>query len=425
MRSQSTVFITGMGLLTPLGEDVQEVGARLLKGESAIQSHSHYLPSRGGAMIENYDPDKRIRPKRILKMMNRATTYALIAAQNAWQDSGLAQNEIAPERFALYTGTGESEMKPELFFPALEGTLDEQGQLDLADFASEGLERLDPYAGLISLGNNALCYISIAHNIKGPSNNYVKSGVSSSQAIGEALRCIRYGYADAALVVGVDCLVDPWAYSAYDSIDYLCKETQDVARRMCPFDKKRNGFMPGEGAGALILESEQSATARRARVYGRVLGYGEATDTYSMTTVPIDGGKLPLAIEEALRDGMIEPEDLDLIISHGNATLSGDLSEAQGIARAAQGLLCNTPVTATKPYSGHLGAASGVIETIFALLMIQQRTIAPIANLTQPDEGCSLNFVMERPVEKQVSYFIDIARSIGGQNSVVLVAPST
>lgn len=418
---QNSVVVTGIGLATPLGLDPETVWARISRGETAIKPMPHYLPGRGGALIENFKPQEQVQPRRILKFINRATCYALVAARNAWEDAGLSENAISPDRFGIYTGTGESEMKPEIYFPALDGAVDAQGNFDIEYFAKEGLDRLNPYTGLTSLGNNTLCYVSIAHKLMGPSNNYVKSGVASSQAIGEATRILQYGYADAVMVVGVDWLTDPWAITAYDSIGMLCTDTWDVEQSMRPFDVNRKGLMPGEGAGALILERASIAKERNARIYGHILGYGEATDAFSLGSMPINGGVLPNAIAEAISDANIAPEQIDVIIPHGNASPVGDVSEARGIARAVGGQLCQTPVTATKAYSGHMGAASGIVETIFALLMSQHSTIPHVLNLVKPDENCPLNFVMHQPIERKVNVAMHIARSVGGQNAVVII----
>ena len=420
-NERNTVVITGLGLATPLGLDLDTVWSRISQSETAIKPMPHYLPGRGGAMLEDFYPEEHVRPKRILRFVNRATSFAMVAARNALEDAGVSEGVIDPERFGIYTGTGESEMKPEIYFPALEKAIDEQGQFNLAQFAQEGLDQLDPYVGLTSLGNNALCYISIVHKLMGPSNNYVKSGVASSQAIAEAVQALRYGLADAILVVGNDWLTDPWALAAYDSIGMLCTDCWDVAGSMRPFDAGRRGPLPGEGAGALVLETAQVAEKRGAHIYGQILGYGEATDTWSFGAPPPDGGVLPLAIEEALADAQVTPEQVDLIIAHGNSSPGGDTSEAQGIYHALSGRLRHVPITSTKPYTGHLGAASGTVETILALLMQQHATVPPILNLTEPDVACSLNFVMNQSLKCAPNILLHIARSVGGQNAVIII----
>lgn len=417
-----TVVITGIGLVTPLGDNPEQVWSRLSRGETAVKPLSGYPTGQGGATVENFKVQDEVTPKRLIRMVNPATCFAIGAAKRAWQAAGLAQGDIPADRFGIYVGCGESEMQPESFFPGLELAINAGGQLDMEAFARQGLEAVDPYIALTSLSNNALCYISIAYQLMGPNNNYVKSGVASSQALGEAMHLIRYGYADAVMVVGVDSLTDPLAVTSYNSVGLLCQDTAEVERAMRPFDENRKGFMPGQGAGAIILESEAVARARGAHLYGRVLGFGQSADGFHLLDTPRDGGQLPRAIYNALGDARLKPEQVDFIIAHGNASDHGDLSEAQGIYQAVDGQLRQTPLTATKPVSGHLGAASGVVESIFALLMLQQGTVPPVLNLEQPDESCSLGLVRETPYQAELKVGMHIARGVGGQNAVLIIA---
>jgi 3-oxoacyl-[acyl-carrier-protein] synthase II len=422
MYSDNRVVITGIGLVTPLGNSPEAVWSRLASGESAVHALEQYPTGQGGATVRDFDPAQHVQPRRILKVINRATSFALAAARGAWADARLVEGDIAPERFGIYVGAGESEMQPESFLPGLELARDSQGAFDPQLFAAVGLEAIDPYIALTSLSNNALCYISIAHTLRGVNNNYVKSGVASSQALGEAKWAIEEGYADAVVVVGVDCLTDPLAITSYNSVGLLNATSQRVQQAMRPFDVTRAGFVPGEGAAALILENERVARRRGARVHGRVLGFGQATDTNHIIDPPSDGGRLPATIGDALLDANLQPEDLAVVIAHGNATVRGDLGEAVGIGGAVNGGLRTTPVTATKPLSGHLGAASGAVESVFGLLMLRHGFIPPIANLIQPDEGMPLNLVQKTGVHSDGRTALHIARGIGGQNAALVIS---
>jgi 3-oxoacyl-[acyl-carrier-protein] synthase II len=416
------VAVTGIGLVSPLGHDPETAWSRVLGGRTAIRPLADYPSGQGGAVVEEFDAAAEVNPKRILKMVNRSTALALAAARRAWRDSGLAQTVRDRTRVGLFVGAGESEMRPEAFFAGVGPAMEQTGAFDLRAYARSGLEFVDPYVALTSLANNALCYASVEHQLMGPNNTYVKSGVASSQALGEAMWTIRHGYADAVLVVGVDCLCDPLAVASYESAGLLCEQTSGVEGWMRPFDRSRCGFMPGEGAGALVLERSDHARERGARILGRVLGFGQAMDTFHLLDTPPDGGRLPIAIATAIDDAGLVPEDLDFLIAHGNATPRGDDSEAAGIAAAAGGTLTRTPITATKPVSGHLGAASGAVEAIFALHMLRDRLVPPVLNLQSPDSAAeSLNLIRERPHAGELEVGVHVARGIGGQNAVLVL----
>jgi 3-oxoacyl-[acyl-carrier-protein] synthase II len=420
--SNEDVVITGIGIATPLGHDPESVWGRLVAATSAIRLLEPL--GRGGSVVDDFVPREHVSAPRVLRTTNRPTILALAAAHRAWADAGFGGSTTAatpyePMRFGIHVGSGESEMRPETFFPGLDAAVDEHGRFDLDAFVESGLEAIDPYLALLSLSNNALCYVSIDHQLMGPNNTYVKSSVSSTQALGEAALAIRHGYADAMMVVGVDALSDALAIAAYDSVGLLCTDRASVTTAMRPFDRRRSGFMPGEGAGALVLERAETAARRGARVLGRVLGFGQATDTCHLLEPPPDGGALVAAIEEALADAGLAADRIDFVLAAGEATVPGDASEAAAIARASGGGLRRVPVTATKPLSGHLGAASGAVESIHALLMMQHRRLLPIANLEEP--AADLRFVAGRGQEAELARGLHIARGIGGQNAAVVL----
>lgn len=414
------VVMTGIGLVTPLGHDPDAVWRRLVESTTAVRRLEPL--GRGGSTVEGFDPTEHVKQRKILRMTNSATVFALAAARRAWADAGL-EDATAYEatRFGIYTGSGESEMRPEAFLPGLARAIDEHGRLDIKAFAQTGLDNVDPYVALTSLSNNALCYVSAAHQLMGPNSNYVKSAVASSQALGEAAWAVRHGHADAVMVVGVDSLSDPLAMVAYDSLGLLCPEGREVEASMRPFDRSRCGLVPGEGAGAVVIESAQGARRRGARIRGRVLGYGQATDMFDAMEAPSDGSALATAVDDALADAALTPERVDFIVADGSASPHGDAAEVAGIARVGAGALLRTPLTATKSLSGHLGAATGVVESIFALLMMQNGALPPIWNLRHPGVEPSLAFVTEQPRLGRFGVGLHIARGLGGQNAVLVL----
>ena len=418
--SKHDVVITGIGLATPIGHDADAVWGRLVEAKTAVKRLEPL--GQGGSTVEDFNPAEHVKQKKILRMTNRATVFSLAAARRAWADAGLeGEPAYDPTRFGIYTGSGESEMRPEAFLHGLAHAVDEHGRLDVGAFARTGLDDVDPYVALTSLSNNALCYISVAHQLMGPNSNYVKSAVASSQALGEAAWIVRHGYADAVMVVGVDSLSDSLAMVAYNSLGLLCTAPTEVGAAMRPFDRSRSGLAPGEGAGAVVIESAEGAARRGARVHGRVLGFGQATYVVDVFEGVSDGSGLTTAITEALADASLPADRVDFIVADGSASVHGDASEAAGIARVAGGALRKTPLTATKPVSGHLGAATGVVEAIFSLLMMKHGQLPPICNLRDPAVDPPLGFVTERPLPGQFRAGLHIARGLGGQNAVLVL----
>jgi 3-oxoacyl-[acyl-carrier-protein] synthase II len=417
--NRNDVVITGMGMATPLGHDAESLWARLVKGTTAIKLLEP--AKRGGSKVDDFVPSEHVSAPRTLRTTEPQTIFALAAAKRAWESAGFEgpTSPIEPTRFGIYVGSGESEMRAEHFFPALEVSLDAHGRIDMDAYVKKGLDLLDPYLALISLANNALCYVSVAHQLMGSNHTYMKSSVSSTLALGEAFWEMRHGHADKMMVVGVDTMSDALSIAAYDSVGLVCKETSSVETAMRPFDERRAGFMPGEGAGALVLERGEDARKRGARIVGRVLGFGQSVDAMHLLDPPPDGGALTIAIEAALADAALGPECVDFIVADGIATVSADASEAAAIARAHNGALRTKPITATKPLSGHMGAASGVVESIHALLMMEHGSVPPIANLERP--AADLHFVTGRPHDAKLAVGLHIARGIGGQNAVVVL----
>lgn len=410
------VVITGVGLVTPLGREEDAVWERLTEGPPAVEPLDGCLPGSRGAVVRDFDAAREIRPRRILRMVNRVTCLGLAAADAAWRDAGLEPDVIEPERFGIYTGTGESELQPDDFLPGVAESLDDHGRLDLDRWATHGIEQLDPYLALTSLANNALCYASIAHRLMGPNNNYVKSATASSQALGEAMRAIRHGRADAVMVIGLDSLTNPMAVAAYNQAGLLCPP----GSAMAPFDAARRGFLPGEGAAALVLERAGVAQARGARMRGRLEGYAQGMAGGWPDGEADAGPRIAGLVERCLADAGRSAGDVDFVVAHGDATTAGDLAEARAIALVCGGRLAGAPVTATKPRTGYLGAASGTVEVALGLAMAARGVVPPVANLERTDPRIELDLVRGRPRAARLQAGLHLSRSVAGQFAALL-----
>ena len=413
------VVITGMGMVSPLGIGLLPSWQRMLAGESARGPISAFdaagFPTCVAAEVGSFDPRPFVSDRKLLKYTHKSSTFALGAAQMAFQDSGLAMGQVADDRLGVYIGSGVTGLEAGDFFTAFDLSV-QDGQLNFQTYGREGIRRVNPTFLLNSLSNNGLCFISIFMQARGPNNNMVKSGTASGQAIGEGFKVLQRGDADVMIVGGYDSLVTISAFLQYSSVGLLT--TRQVCR---PFDRRRDGFMPGEGAGILILERLEHAFGRGARVYAEMVGYGCSCDAYHVLNVPPNGEGLQGAMRAALHDAQMAPEEVDYIIAHGNATIQGDRSETAAIKSVLGELAWHVPITSLKPMIGHLGAASDAVELQAGVLAMQAGVVLPTLNYESPDPACDLDYVVNGPRPHSVNAFLCLSRSVGGQNAALAV----
>lgn len=402
------VAVTGLGVLSPVGNGWEQFFGALLAGKSGIRRLSagfaQQLSTKIGGEID-FDPALHF-PKSKLSLLDRFSQFALVAAKQAIGDSGLAFDERLQERTGVFLGTGMGGAH----------TL-EAGYEDLF---LQKKDRLPPYSVLRGMNNAAAAHISIDYGLCGPAYTYSTACSSSAIAVGEAYRAIRHGYADVAVAGGAESLLTLGILRAWEALRTLAVEdAEDPASSCRPFSKDRTGLVLGEGAGVVVLEDMESAVRRGARIHAELAGYGAASDAAHIAK-PDVGGQVR-AMRLALEDAGIGPEGIDYINAHGTATVAGDVIETVAIKRVFGAHAQEIAVSSTKSMHGHLMGAAGVVEFIAAVLAIGRGAIPPTANLRVPDPECDLDYVANTARRgASVRTVMSNSFAFGGSNAVLV-----
>jgi 3-oxoacyl-[acyl-carrier-protein] synthase II len=403
------VVISGLGALTPVGQDPEASFRNLLDGRSGIRRLQlpfiDKLDVRIGAQIPDYDPAAHFTKIR-LSGIERFSQFALIAAAQAVADAGLEIAEHEQARAGVFMGTGLGGA----------GTMEEgYEQVFLRDDP-----RIKPLSVLLSMNNAAASHLSLAYKLQGANVTYSTACASSAIAIGEAYRQIKHGYADVMLAGGSEALLTFGAMKAWEALRTLATEDPtDPAASCKPFAKDRNGLVLGEGAAVLVLEDAERALARGASIYAEIVGYDCSSDA-SHITKPDSAGQTR-AMRSALRDAGLQPADIGYINAHGTATQAGDIEETRAIKAVFGEHAARVPVSSTKSMHGHLMGATGAVEFMVAVLALHHQAIPPTINLHSPDPECDLDYVPNhgrRNVPLQAVMSNSFA--FGGTNAVLI-----
>lgn len=404
------VVITGMGVISPLGNTVEQFWSRLAAGESGISpittfDTTHFKTKIAGS-VQEFDPDARFGRKEA-RRMDRFSQFALAAAEEAWAHSGLQLDKIDRERLGVYVGSGVGGIQ----------TLMEQGDL----LRSRGPERVSPTLIPMLISNMAAAMISIKLGALGPTLSPVTACSIGNTAIGEAFRLIRYGGADVILAGGAEAAVTEIALASFGNATALSTRNEEPQKASRPFDQRRDGFVIGEGGAIVILESLSHALQRNAVIYGEVTGYGASSDAYHMVATHPDGIGAYQAMKLALREAGIAPAEVDVISAHATSTIVGDRSETMAIKKLFGEDAYRIPVTANKSMTGHALGAAGGLEAIALLKSIQEGLIPPTINLEQPDELCDLDYVPNHARQADLKIGISNSFGFGGHNAVIVL----
>jgi 3-oxoacyl-[acyl-carrier-protein] synthase II len=400
------VVITGMGLVTPLGHNVADTWASIIAGKSGLGPYKQFdrgeHVSGGVCEVKDFDPDKYI-GKRDARRRDRYQQLATVAANEAIAHSGLKITDDNRENIGIYMGTGVGGIQ----------TLVEQDRLNL----DKGLRRLSPFAVTMIMPNGAAGMIAIDHGIQGPTPTVATACASGNDAIGTAFRAIRYGEVVAALTGGSECPMTSTTIGGFERAGATSTKSTETPQ---PFDRDRDGLIPGEGAGMMVVESLESALARGATIYGEIVGYGQTTDAHHITA-PAEGGRgAARAITFALREAGLDPTAIDYISAHGTATPLNDRSETQAIKAALGEHAYNVGVSSTKSMTGHIMGATGAIESVFCTLAIRDQIMPPTINYHTPDPDCDLDYIPNVARPSRVNVAINNAFGFGGHNSVLV-----
>jgi 3-oxoacyl-[acyl-carrier-protein] synthase II len=397
-----TVVITGVGAVTPLGVGARTLHERWSAGQSGIED--------GFGRASEFEPKEHLSIKEV-RRSDRFTQLALAAAREALEDAGWdGEPPYDPDRAASVIGTGIGGI----------GTLEAQHII----MRDEGAERISPLSIPLLMANAASGVVAMKHDLRGQSFGTVSACAAGAHAIGMAERIIRYGDADAVVTGGSEAAITPLATAAFSRMDAL--SDSGISR---PFDRRRDGFVMGEGAGILVLEEEQAARDRGARILGYVRGYASTSDAHHLTAPEPSGRGAAKAMELALKDAGIDAEEVLYVNAHGTSTPLNDRSETNAIKTAlGEELAARMPVSSTKSAIGHLLGAAGAVEAIATLLALRDRIAPPTLNYEEPDEGLDLDYVPNeaRPLQNGDARAIGLSNAFGfgGHNAVLCLEAS-
>ncbi|MGI9509732.1 MAG: beta-ketoacyl-ACP synthase II [Geminicoccaceae bacterium] len=416
--STRRVVITGLGLVTPLGADVSSSWRRLIAGESGLKKIDRFdvddLPAKVAGLIPRegegaFNPDDAMSAKDA-RRNDPFILYGIAAASEAIRDSGWEPaDEEARERTGVLIGSGIGGL----------GTIADTA----IDLHTRGPRRVSPFFIPACLINLVSGQVSIRFGFKGPNHAVVTACSTGAHAIGDASRLIQLGDADVMVAGGAEgavCRIGIAGFAAMKALSTSYNDTPERASR--PWDKGRDGFVMGEGAGVVVLEELEHARARNAKIYGEVIGYGLSGDAYHITAPSPDGDGGYRSMRMALKRANLTPDDIDYVNAHGTSTPLGDEIELGAVKRLFGNAADNVSMSSTKSAIGHLLGAAGGVEAIFALLAIHHQTVPPTLNLDDPSDGCDLDLVPHKAKERKVRAVLSNSFGFGGTNATLVMA---
>lgn len=410
MREIRRVVVTGIGALTPIGLGKQDFWRGLRAQQSAVGPITRFDPTpfrpRNAAEVNDFVAGDHMEVRRA-KRLDRFGQFSVAAARLAMEDAGIDLAKEDRERVGTIMGT------------ALGGVAYGEDQFSI--FMREGLRAVDASLALTVFGGAASCNIAIEFGVHGPNSTNAMSCASGTIAIGDGFRQIRDGYADVMICGGSEAPLAPLCFGAFALIRAMSTRNDDPATASRPFDKGRDGFVMGEGAAVLVLEERDRALARGAPVYAEVLGYGVTNDAHHMTAPRPDAAQAARAMRLALEDAHVTAGEIDYVNAHGSSTPLNDTTETVAIKKTLGERAYRIPVSGTKGYYGHALGASGAFEAAICALALQNEWLPPTVNLSQPDEGCDLDYVPSEGRESRVEHVISNSFGFGGINAALVM----
>ncbi len=403
------VAVTGLGAVTPIGNHVKEFWEGIRSGKVGIGPITRFDPSdykvKLAAEVKNFDPRERME-FRAAKRMELFSQYAVAAAGEALEDSGLSVKQEDPFRIGVSIGSG---------IGSLQAMEREHERL-----LTKGPGRVGPLLVPLMISNMAAGNVGIQYGLKGKNINVVTACATGTHSIGEAYRSIQYGEADVMVAGGTEGSICPIGVAGFAALTAL-STSEDPLRASIPFDKERSGFVMGEGAGILVLEELEHARRRGAHIYAEIAGYGATCDAYHITSPAEDGSGAARAMTEAMKDGGITPEQVTYINAHGTGTHHNDLFETRAIHLAMGKAAETVKINSTKSMIGHLLGAAGGVELITCVKSIEEGYIHPTVGYQVPDEECDLDYVTRGGISMEVEYALSNSLGFGGHNASILV----
>lgn len=402
------VVVTGVGAVTPIGSGKNEYWENLKKGSCGIRviEHLREFPTHIAAIVEDFEPQNYME-KRDVKKMDRFTHFAQAASQMALEDAGLDLEKEDKERVGVAVGSGIGGLD----------TIEKQFKILLA----KGPRRVTPFLVPMLIANMASGYISIVHGIRGPNITLVTACASGTHSIGEAFRILQRGEADVMIAGGAEAPVTSIAFAGFCAARAMSTRNDEPEKASRPFDLQRDGFVIGEGAGILILETLEHALARKAPIYAEIVGYGMSGDAHHLTAPDPEGQGAYICMKRALDDAGLAPEEVDYINAHGTSTEYNDKIETIAIKRIFGDSSKKLLVSSTKSMLGHLLGAAGGVEMVATLLSMKHGIIPPTINYEYEDPECDLDYVPNIAREKEIKVAMSNSFGFGGTNACLLV----
>ncbi|WP_372894974.1 beta-ketoacyl synthase [Stieleria sp.] len=418
-KDRRRVVVTGIGMVNPMGHDVDTVWAGLQAGKSGVGYTTLFdasgFPTKISAEVKDWELAEEDMPPGRPKTLGRHTKFAIGAARQAMADSGILETITDPTRFGVYLGSGEGNQDFNTFSQMMTAAM-AGGDFDASKFIARGLELLDPASELEQEPNMPAAHLATLFNAQGPNMNCLTACAASSQAVGEATEMIRRGDSDVMLAGGTHSMIHPFGVTGFNLLTALSESNDEPTKASRPFDRLRNGFVLGEGAAMVILEDLDRAKARGATIYGEIAGYGTTADAYRITDIPPDGHGGIAAMRMAIADAGLKPADICYVNAHGTSTTVNDKVESLACHEVFGEDAAKVPVSSTKSMMGHLIAAAGVTEMIVCLLAMRDSVLPPTINYENPDPACDLDYVPNEARPADVKYALNNSFGFGGQN---------
>lgn len=419
------VVVTGIGVINPMGNDVETMWAGLKSSKSGVGYTSIFdatnFRTRISAEIKNWDIGQQGEDPEKWKHRGRHTRFAAGAAIQAMRSSGALDSIQDRRRFGVYLGSGEGNQDFQTFAMMMADSLDANGQLDLVKFTRKGLETLNPLVELEQEPNMPPGHLAAMFDAQGPNANCLTACAASSQAVGEATEIIRRGEADVMLSGGTHSMIHPFGVTGFNLLTALSENNDNPTGASRPFDRLRDGFVLGEGAAMVVLEELEHAKKRGAKIWGEIVGYGSTADAYRITDIHPEGRGAVGCMRAALADANLNPEQINYVNAHGTSTSVNDRVETRACKEVFGSHAMQVPVSSTKSMMGHLIAAAGATELIVCLLAIRDKILPPTINYENPDPDCDLDYVPNVAREANVRYALNNSFGFGGQN-ITLIA---
>jgi 3-oxoacyl-[acyl-carrier-protein] synthase II len=403
--SRKRVVVTGLGLLTPVGNTVESTWQNILAGKSGAAPIEHFdasnFTTRFSSSVKNFELEPYLNAKEGRKM-DLFIQYGMVAAIQAVEDSGLEVTEENATRIGCAIGSGIGGL------PMIENTHD--------ILNASGPRRISPFFVPGSIINMIAGNLAIKYGFRGPNIAITTACTTGTHNIGHAMRMIQYGDADVMVAGGAEMATTPLGLGGFAAARALSTRNEDPQAASRPWDRDRDGFVLGDGAGMLVLESYEHAKARGAKIYCEISGFGMSDDAYHMTSPPEDGAGAALAMSNAVKDSGLNQDQINYINAHGTSTPAGDIAESNAAKKVLGSAAANVRMSSTKSMIGHLLGAAGAVEAAFCVLALRDQVAPPTINLDNPSEGCDLNYVAHTAQETEIFAAISNSFGFGGTN---------